>query len=200
MKKPKKPKAGKSKRKEQTPQQPRSKLEKTRSTHRTILKMAEWILGPPAALFGVIAGIYSVWGPIWPTEPAFAVTRASSASAWDVPFLVTNSSALFPIKDLEIECVLVSAVTKNQNTFEDAGFGILARSVLAPGETRPYTCPLNRLFRLGPDDPPVAAKIKFVTEYASRLPWKTHTQATSGIFTLNAKTSSPQWMQGEPLP
>ncbi len=167
--------------------------------YRRFLRMAEWILGPPLAL---LAFVYGIWGPPWPTEPTFVPGAPSFGSALDVPFIVTNKSVLFPIKKLHILCSAYRIDVGPPNwSIQGISFSVPGVADLAPGQSRPYTCAFNNVMR-GPNGERMgvrAATIAFNSEYDSSWPWKARAKAESGKFTLDTKTVPPQWMTGEPL-
>jgi hypothetical protein len=176
------------------------------------LGLAAKVIAFLVASIGLVGSIYGIWGPPWPTEPVFAPGNASLGSPFDVPFLVTNKSALFRLNNLSIICEIIAfeaissdgkaGIRTAPNARETK---ILARGVnpfLAAGESRPFTCPIRGLMILGANredaaDKVTKAQIMFISEYDFILFW--HAKSTSGVFTLNTSTTPPQWMPGEPL-
>jgi hypothetical protein len=168
-------------------------------------------------LLGVIASVYGIWGPIWPTAPEFSLGAPSFSLALDVPFNVANKSALFDIRNLIIKChVIFARLSVSHKFLQDVTIGIegrpydpnnpLARNNIKPGGVSSYVCPMigGPIAGFGPtpqfpEDKLGTARIEFLSEYDSRLPWSTRVQASSGIFTLNPATNPPQWTQGVPL-
>jgi hypothetical protein len=171
--------------------------------HRWMGKWVKWAVGTPLAVmaFGLTA-VINVWGPPWPTEPVFAPGLPSAGSPLDVPFAVTNKSALFAITNLQITCIAVQIDTAPLNIrFKDIGFAVLDSSALEVTNSSPHTCTFNRTVILAPNSRLSAAQIKFVSRYNFPWPWEKAKAKTveSDIFTLNTKTSPLQWMQGKPL-
>lgn len=70
--------------------------------------MVEWIVVTLIfGTFGFVAAVYQIWGgPPWPVAPTFVPGFPSSGFALETPFTVTNKSALFPLKHLQIACRL----------------------------------------------------------------------------------------------
>jgi hypothetical protein len=152
-------------------------------------------------LAGLIASVVQIWGPFWPIEPAFAPGMPSSGFALDIPFTVSNKSALFSIKRLNINCGLHSVTTANGGRFENFGVSALGGQAIAPAESRPYSCPLTTMILGLSNEKITEGVIEFSSEYDSPWPWpwNKRKRSSSGLFTLNTKTIPPQWMSGVPL-
>jgi hypothetical protein len=167
--------------------------------HRRLWRASKWFLGVAAAVIGLVASVAGLWGPIWPTEPIFSSAFPSSGLPLEVPFAVANKSVIFPIRDLNIRCGLISVRTAKNNAVGKiavAGFG---GNILNPRESRTFTCAFHQVFLLSPDDNLISAQVQFISEYKSRLPWKKTTQSESDVFSLNTRTIPPQWTVGTPL-
>jgi hypothetical protein len=173
-----------------------SRLEQFR--HTRWFRAGEWALGAVGVAMTLVGGIYGIFGPIWPTEPTFVPGAPSFGSALYVPFIVTNKSILFPIKKMQIFC---SAYRIDVGGFSFRGFAFTVPGYanLAPAESRSYTCAFNQAARGFEKEIVSVATIALETEYDSILPWKSRVRTTSGKFTLNTKTSPPQWVPGEPI-
>jgi hypothetical protein len=149
-------------------------------------------------LVGLIGSIYGIWGAPWPTEPVFAPGPPSFGSAFSVPFVVSNKSALFPINNLMITCHLRRVLTDKNNLVEDVGFGILSPNVLMPLQSRPYICPFDQ-FSIS-SGRIIAVEIDFESKYKSPWPFFSKPKTTmSDIFTWNPSTSPPAWFVGTPV-
>jgi hypothetical protein len=158
--------------------------------------MVEWVLGPPAVLFGVVTGIYGVWGPIWPTSPIFSPGPPSYASPFGIPFTVTNRSLLFPISGLSIGCQLINVTTEHGIGFAGITMKGTGSNVLDSGQSRPYFCLFDQLVQGAGKIH--TAEIAFSSEYdAPLLSGKNKT--ISGHFVLNSSSFPASWMQGMPL-
>jgi hypothetical protein len=171
---------------------------------RRFLRTVEWILGIPLA---VLAFVYAVWGPPWPTEPSFAADPPSLGSPFDTPFIVTNKSALFDIANLAITCRLLKFEAKDPaigaaiigsepSQIEARGVNPILRAT----KSRPFTCPFRGLMFVGTGDAAdrlTAAQIEFVSVYDRTWFWTV--KSTSDVFTLNTSTMPPRWLPGEPL-
>jgi hypothetical protein len=175
------------------------------------------IFGVLVILLGVIASIYGIWGPIWPTAPEFSPGAPSFSLALDVPFNVANKSSLFEIRNLTIEChVIFARLSVSHKSLRNVTIGIegrpydskqpLTRNNIKAGGVSSYVCPMSGGPIAGfgptpefPDDKLETATIEFLSEYDVRLPWRGRAQTSSGVFTLNPKTNPPQWTQGVPL-
>ena len=173
--------------------------------------------GVVVLILGVIASIYGIWGPVWPTAPEFSPGAPSSSLALDVPFNVANKSSLFAIGNLTIKChVIFARLTVSHKILRNVTIGIesrpydpkqpLARNNIKPGGISSYVCPITGGPIAGfgptpefPDDKLETATIEFFSEYDSRLPWGARVQASSEVFTLNPATNPPQWTRGVPL-
>jgi hypothetical protein len=184
----------------------RNLLEPQMPTHRRLWRVIKWVLGGTISLLGLLGTIYGLWGPPWPTEPSYAPGVPSFSSPFDVPFIVTNKSALFTITNLQISCqlddVVVSFPTAPNNMISDSKSTISASNILAPLETRSYTCPIRGFSMSGPmsvaDAKIRRATVSFVSTYNKRI-FSGLTSSKSDVFTLNTRTSPPQWTVGQPL-
>jgi len=167
-------------------------------THRPMPWHAGWMKAAAAVagLVIIIAAIIGIWGPLWPTAPAFYPTTPSLESPLELSFKVKNRSALFPLRNLQIVCMLVSARSQSNKAFAETGVTI-SQPVgdLAPGQSETYTCPLHVAVDLREGDKIVRAKIDFISQYDSRWPWGGRSKSESDVFTLN--TSPPQWLVGD---
>jgi hypothetical protein len=103
---------------------------------------------------------------------------------------------LFPLRNLQIVCMLVSARSQTNKSFTETGVTLSQPVVdLAPGQSEPYSCPLHVAVDLREGDKIVRAKIDFISQYDSRWPWGGRSKSESEVFTLN--TSPPQWLAGD---
>jgi hypothetical protein len=144
----------------------------------------------------IIAAIIGIWGPLWPTAPAFYPETPSPESPLELSFKVKNRSALFGLRNLQIVCMLVSARSQSNKSFAETGVTLSQPVVdLAPGQSEMYSCPLHVAVDLREGDKIVRAKIDFISQYDSRWPWGGRSKSESDVFTLN--TSPPQWLAGE---
>lgn len=161
------------------------------------------------AMIGLVSGMMSIWGPIWPTEPAFSPGEPSFGQPLDIPFSVTNTSALFNIGNLKIGCVLIDVRISDQSGanayIEGTTVSVDAISSLTPRETRSYTCPFQttlyphlRPFGVSSEHKVIYARIVFDSQY-DRIYGLLEATARSDIFTLDTKTIPPQWTHGAPM-
>jgi hypothetical protein len=169
---------------------------------RTPLRIRMWlvIVGCATLVVGGLAiasNVVQVFGAPWPTEPTFTPGANLSASPFDVPFSVTNRSALFSINNLSLSCRLISGRTvRLRIKFDDVEVRVaVGVNVLRPLESRPYVCPFNRTISV--PDKFEAAQIEFKSKYKSPWPFRPEESATSEIFTWYP--SPPHWEVGVPL-
>jgi hypothetical protein len=149
-----------------------------------------------AGSVAIVAAIIGLWGPLWPTAPAFLPETPSLESPLELSFKVKNRSALFALRNLQIVCMLVSARSQSNKSFAETGV-TLSQPVgdLAPRQSEIYSCPLHVAVDLREGDKIVRAKIDFISQYDSRWPWGGRSKSESDVFTLS--TSPPQWLAGE---
>jgi hypothetical protein len=160
-------------------------------------KFIGWILGTPLA---VLVAIYTFWGPPWPTAPTFDPGFPSFGSPLDVPFNVTNKSAIFSITDLTILCGVEDFLGTGNIRLNNVGASEAVKGqALRPLETKSYVCPLKKLILISPEPKIEKATIGFVSTYRSPWPLGGTSKSISDRFTLNATTVPPQWMRGTPL-
>ncbi len=174
--------------------------------HRRFLQIAKAIVGTPLA---VVAFVYAVWEPPWPTKPTFSPSSPSFGSAIDVPFIVTNKSAWFDLSNLTIECRIMNLLAEGPTgaaVRQAPGIytTIAARGVnksLAQTASAPFTCPFRG--RIGVDVGDAADQIKrvsvaFASEYDSPF-FLGRTTSVSQTFSLDTATMPRRWVPGEPL-
>jgi hypothetical protein len=172
--------------------------EKKPPKYRRFLRIAEWVLGP---ILAVVAAVYTFWGPPWPMVPVFSPGFPSAGFALNVPFTITNRSALFPLKHMQILCGIYNVELSNKLIVQ--GFAITASgsegSTLEPLASASYTCAFTKAIGLPKEVSVIAATINFITKYDSRWPFGHRSESESDQFTLNTQTTPPQWTAGKPL-
>jgi hypothetical protein len=207
VKKPPKPKVGKNKKKRPTPGKILNPGESPAPLHRRLWRGAKVAAAFFAAVVGVLGVGYEVWGPQWMTAPTFFPGSPSFGSPFDVPFIVTNKSALFRLSNLTISCeIRFKAEGPSGSVVEKVGDDfskISARGVnkeLKAAGTSWFTCPLRGIARVDGFDAAdriTSAQVAFSSEYDSLL-WG-RSKARSDEFTLNTETTPPQWTAGSRL-
>lgn len=170
--------------------------------HRRLWPVAKLIVGFCVAGIGTIGSVYGLVGPPWPTNPIFAPVFPSAGFALDVPFVISNKSALFALQNMQIFCGIEDVELSPPSALR--GFRGLSvttggKSTLDALASASYTCPFSTLFKLPPGTALTAGSIQFWTEYDSRWPWGGRVRSIDESFTLNTKTSPPQWTPGKPL-
>ncbi|WP_156446955.1 hypothetical protein [Bradyrhizobium yuanmingense] len=150
---------------------------------------------------GFVASVYQIaGGPPWPVAPVFVPGFPSSGHAFDVPFTVTNKSALFSLRHLEILCGFEKVKTDAKSGVQQLSITASdGKATLGPLESTSYTCPVKRMFSFAGATKFEEATISFLTKYDSHLPWGDRTQSQSDFFTLNTNTVPPQWTIGKPI-
>ncbi len=147
---------------------------------------------------GFVASVYQIaGGPPWPVAPTFVPGFPSSGNAFDVPFSVTNKSALFSLDHLKITCRLENVST--DTNVKIAQLPITAsdgEASLRPLQSASYGCPFPNMFKFPEGSKLTAATIIFITNYDTL--W-VHTQSESDPFSLNTKTNPPQWTTGKTI-
>lgn len=169
-------------------------------------KKALWCVG---AVFGLFSGAVGIWGPIWPTEPSFSLGNPSFGQPLAVPFSVTNTSALFNIFDVTVDCVLIEVITSDNGggnvIFNSTAIYTNVASSIKPQETRSYTCAfhptfdkLSLFFGIPSQHKVIKARIGFESKYRIIF-GLIEASARSDIFTLDTRTMPPQWTRGAPM-
>ena len=138
---------------------------------------------PSPELVVIVATIIGIWGPLWPTAPTFYPETPSAELPLELSFKVKNRSALFPLRNLQIVCMLVSARSQTNKSFAETGVTLSQPVVdLAPGQSEPYSCPLHVAVDLREGDKIVRAKIDFISQYDLRWPWGGRSKSEFGGF------------------
>ena len=173
--------------------------------HRRLWLATKAIFGFVVVSFGIVASIYGMWGPPWPTEPVFSPGPPSFGAAFDVPFRVENKSAFFWLSGLKLMCKVEGDIP-DQPSVTGIVFGpnfvtASGKNVIGPSTSVPYICPLRSAFRLGNRDAAEIirhSRVTFLSEYESRfLAGRVKTE--DGPFTLVETTIPPHWERGAPL-
>lgn len=171
-------------------------------THQRLRKTLKVALGFAITALGLMGTINGIWGPPWPTRPTIVPGTPSFGSPFDVPFRVTNRSAIFWLSNLEINCQF-KWIRTTQAAFRNSGAAAIGSpQALGPLESRPYTCPLRGIVSVdavdAADQRIVEAQISFKSEYDTFFS-KRRATSESEVFTLNTATSPAQWNAGTPL-
>jgi hypothetical protein len=156
------------------------------------------------AAVAVPIGVVTLVGPFWPTQPVFSPQPpAASPSAFDIRFNVENRSALFPIDELRIRCILreVTVVAEHSNlaigTFVPPASG---PNSIGSATTGVYKCPLKDLVRVGDKDWGEVLKEAELSFEATYRQWPFgHRTRNSEKFTLDSAASPPRWIKGKTL-
>lgn len=158
--------------------------------------------GALIVLVGLISAFVTIFGPLWPTAPSFEPGAPSLGSAFNIPFKITNDSALVPITGLTFKCHLLSArwsfkEFSAEANVEDGWTDWSHPNRLERRKSAPYTCRFANAFNFA--GPLVSAQMEIVATYNS--PWGGSESVTekSDIYTWNSLTNPPQWMTGVPL-
>jgi hypothetical protein len=119
---------------------------------------------------GFVATLSSIFGPVWPTTPLFSPGAPSFGHPLDVPFTVSNTSTLFDVYALKINCTIVNVIVST-NRFDGNTVSFSAVHILRAGEKRPYTCPFHPSFSVAepwgsPENKVLEATIQFNIEYS----------------------------------
>jgi hypothetical protein len=166
------------------------------------IRSTEWVVG--TLVVGTVSFVASVYqiegGPPWPVAPTFSPGFPSAGNAFDVPFTITNKSAFFSLNHLEILCGLENVRT---DAHSGAGkFSITAsngNASLGPLRSATYICPLTRMITFAGATKLEEATISFITRYDSSFSFSGRAESESDFFSLNAKTTPPQWTIGETI-
>lgn len=190
---------GKAPRPQTTPRQSPPQVQSQAAPPRMGWRVAKWALWTaPVAVLAIASGFASLWGPPWPTAPEFSPGPPSRGQPFDVPFVVKNRSALFPIRGLSLDCHLIRASTASGTEFVEDLVSTGFDALLAPGQQRPYTCPFGLI---GDGTSRITrAQMEFVAQYRSWRPLQKRLAVfKSDVFTLDTRTIPPQWERGIPL-
>lgn len=152
-------------------------------------------------VLSVAANIVQIFGEPWPTEPIFVPGPYSADAPFDIPFIVSNRSSVWPMKNPSFACRAIKLrLTEGQPPLPDGV--ILAgpkpnppNADIQPGRSAPALCAARHIRFIGVKVK--AAKISLLVEYDSVLPWRTRITAESPVFVLNTSLAPPQWMEGD---
>jgi hypothetical protein len=121
--------------------------------HRRLLMAAKVVFGLLVTLFGVVGGIYGIWGPLWPTDPEIKFQNALQDSSYILPFALKSKSIL-PMNDVAMTCGVDLYFFMDANgltgAFRDGQFNDQIISISRDEPTN-YTCDASNFIRLTDD-------------------------------------------------
>jgi hypothetical protein len=170
--------------------------------HQHLISIGKLTISVALALSAVVGVLYELVGPLWPTQPVFSPGHPSFGTPFDIPFKVENKSGLFAICNIKITCHLIYArSSESHDTAINTVIFLNSKDnvcIGVQGDNKTYTCPYSNIF--GDSDSRFEeARLEFISEYDSPWPLGGRTQSFSSVFTLDANTNPPQWVQGVPL-
>jgi len=112
----------------------------------TRLKAVAEVVGLVAAILGIVFAIHDAL-----QEPQIRAQTAQTSTPFSLYFSLHNSSFVFGMNDMRIECVLMEVRSDRYYRFKDFPLSIFAiantRNVsIPPGQTVQYNCPLDKVF------------------------------------------------------
>jgi hypothetical protein len=149
-------------------------------------------------LMGIVAiggAAFGVWSlrPI----PGYASEGVEEGSPFDVTFRVENTSSLFPLANLRIDCVLTHGGAPSLSVeANDLRFPVGDTPGLEPGKSATFKCPFRALPGIsGKDELGVAlrSEISFHSEYDLPVVRPYRITGDSGPFFLNTRFLPPRW-------
>jgi hypothetical protein len=145
-------------------------------------------------LFGHAAGsLLDFWGPLWPTKPIVNVGEPSFSRAFELPFFVTNKSALFDMKNTTIRCS-PSFLLGTFGLFAVGGPAAENVTIEAGDHGRSFICNISS------DVDPQSLSVEFNFQYEVNLLFISWTrEVRSDYFTWNAEARPPRWDRSKPL-
>jgi hypothetical protein len=189
--------------------------------HRHLMDWGKWAVRGVLALLAVVASVYGIWGPPWPTAPEIHPRDTANGSSLILPFNVQNRSIFFPITDAQMTCgvdwLFVKDARENKFTSIHTAFSNGAYTFPAGGQPTTYPCDASELVKIEPNGsisfrgiglgmpvplyPPWEIQKMCVWiggdyKIAGLIPW----HFTSIIFQWPAKPGVPQWIEGPTLP
>jgi hypothetical protein len=158
------------------------------------LRSAIWF---PFFVLSLLANIAQLWG-FWPSGPQTSpAPPTTGGDELQVPFLIRNDSAAFPINNLSVTCAIDQATSENRMYFTNVAVGSNAPNKLEPLAFGWYICPLRQaLPSVGKLN---SAVIHFNYEYDSPIPFLGRVTSMSPHFVLSNESVPVQWIPGDQL-
>jgi hypothetical protein len=121
--------------------------------HRRLLTAAKVVFGMLVTFFGIVGGIYGIWGPLWPTDPEIKFQNALRDSSFILPFALRDKSIL-PMNNVAMTCGVDLYFFSDANgltgAFRDGQFN---DQIISIGRDQPtnYTCDASNFISLTED-------------------------------------------------
>jgi hypothetical protein len=170
---------------------------KRASTKLPMSKHRKWslVVKSVAALaftaLGAIASFYQLaGGPPWPTTPEIDPGPPDNSQAFDVPFMISNRSAVFDDFVTAIYCVMADVELENGGKLRDVPIQASGQTIILHSSTRPFTC----WFPVSPKNVKSATmwisisyKFRFLREWTP--------DAVAEPFTWDTRANPPRWLK-----
>lgn len=169
----------------------------------------EWLLLTSAAVSVVALFVvfmvsvhHFTGGPPWPTRPVISAQAPRSASPFDSVFFVANQSAFFAIHNLSVGCRVISIGAKRLSSAKDSENSLMfpalgLKPLVEAASTNAFTCPFREYMEMavgaGLLNDVNEAQIMLMAKYDAPW-WYPFSPQVSTLFTLNTRSSSPQWI------
>jgi hypothetical protein len=165
------------------------------------LKALDW-----AAVFfwrGVtlLGVMWLVYDRIYETDATLSVSASDPKWAFEFPFVITNASHIFAIRNVQWACGFLRVITEKNSGFENMALAHDSKSVIEAGQVLNIDCMRGITFAEGEGRPILKeGVIQIRLEYdADFFGWfSLHRKPIPTTFTWHANASNPQWIKGEP--
>lgn len=152
------------------------------------------VIGVPLALLSLVATLYSLWGPVWPTNPSTNATDVESPDPIAIPIQIKNASVLFPVYDLKITCGVDSLRTDQGGGLSQLGFETNSGDKLEPASSNLFFCQSPFVYK---DPKFVSAEIHLMMKYSHHLfGFKWSGSHEEGPFIWQASLKPNRWQKG----
>jgi hypothetical protein len=187
-----------------------------RLSHKRWFRAGEWVVGIFGLILTIVGGIYTIAGPIWPTDPEIHPHDVLNGSSFVLPFTVKNRSILFDMPNVEFTCGIDWVYLRDAGSMR----GVFGQQAFVNGtysikttQTINYQCDASQLIKvntdgsisirtlsLGMPQPLVAPLtinemcvwIRAEYKIAGLIP----RSFTSVVFQWPAGANAPQWIEG----
>ncbi|MBS0520790.1 MAG: hypothetical protein JSR90_18975 [Proteobacteria bacterium] len=155
-----------------------------------------WVAVALTIVVALALGAFGLWS-LRPM-PAYTSDGVETGSPFDVAFRVENTSSLFPLSNLRINCVLTYAGVPEIPSVAASELHLPSGngSALGPGESATFKCPFRAQLKSSSNNElgvALRSEIFFHSRYDLPLLGSFRTTANNGPFVLNTRLLPPRW-------
>lgn len=141
-----------------------------------------------------------VYDRVYETDATLSVAASDPKWAFEFPFVITNASHIFAIRNVQWACRFVRVTTEKNSGIGNLAFAHGSKSVIEAGQVLNIDCMSGIAFAEGQGKPILKeGVIQILLEYDADFfgLFSLHRKPIPTTFTWFASASNPQWIKGE---